>query len=79
VRIRHRAVPIEATVRPLGERRWSVATDVAVWAAAPGQAAVFYDGDEVLGGGRIEVPARMTSAAQPGASRKTGEPALARA
>jgi tRNA U34 2-thiouridine synthase MnmA/TrmU len=25
-----------------------------VWAAAPGQAAVLYDGDIVLGGGRIE-------------------------
>jgi Aminomethyltransferase beta-barrel domain len=29
-----------------------------VWAAAPGQAAVFYDGEELLGGGRIEVPVR---------------------
>ena len=58
VRIRHRATPIEATVSPLGERRWTVRTDMPVWAAAPGQAAVFYDGDEVLGGGRIAVPAR---------------------
>jgi hypothetical protein len=30
---------------------------VPIWAAAPGQAAVLYDGDEVLGGGRIAVPA----------------------
>jgi len=58
VRIRHRAVPIDATVRPLADRRWTVRTDVAVWAAAPGQAAVLYDGDEVLGGGRIAVGAR---------------------
>jgi tRNA-specific 2-thiouridylase len=57
VRIRHRAAPIDATVTPLGERRWQVTTDVPVWAAAPGQAAVLYDGDEVLGGGRISVPA----------------------
>ena len=57
VRIRHRAAPIDATVSPLGGRRWRVTTDVPVWAAAPGQAAVLYDGDEVLGGGRIEVPA----------------------
>ena len=58
VRIRHRAAPIGATVSPLGERRWAVHTDEPVWAAAPGQAAVFYDGDEVLGGGRIAVPVR---------------------
>jgi hypothetical protein len=31
-------------------------TDVPVWAAAPGQAAVLYDGDVVLGGGRITRP-----------------------
>ena len=53
VRIRHRADPIRATLRDLGERRWTVTTDMPVWAAAPGQAAVLYDGDVVLGGGRI--------------------------
>jgi tRNA-specific 2-thiouridylase len=58
VRIRHRATPIEAMVSPLGDRRWTVRTDTPVWAAAPGQAAVFYDGDEALGGGRIAIPAR---------------------
>jgi tRNA-specific 2-thiouridylase len=79
VRIRHRALPIEATIRPLGDRRWSVETDEAVWAAAPGQAAVFYDGDELLGGGRIEVPARTSAAAAPRTPRASGEPALARA
>jgi tRNA-uridine 2-sulfurtransferase len=57
VRIRHRAEPIPATVSPVGERRWRVSTDIPVWAAAPGQAAVLYDGDEVIGGGRISVPA----------------------
>jgi tRNA-specific 2-thiouridylase len=65
VRIRHRATPISATIRPLGERRWSVATDEPVWAAAPGQAAVFYDGEELLGGGRIEVPSRNEVPASP--------------
>ena len=64
VRIRHRATPIEATVSPLGDRRWTVRTDAPVWAAAPGQAAVLYDGDEVLGGGRIEVPERVPAARQ---------------
>ena len=61
VRIRHRATPIGATVRALSERSWSVTTDTPVWAAAPGQAAVFYDGDELLGGGRIASPTRTGS------------------
>jgi tRNA-specific 2-thiouridylase len=53
VRIRHRANLVPAEVRPLGERRWAVVTETPVWAVAPGQAAVLYDGAEVLGGGRI--------------------------
>jgi tRNA U34 2-thiouridine synthase MnmA/TrmU len=69
VRIRHRGALIPATIRPAvaglaGEAhdqarpdRWTVQTDEPVWAAAPGQAAVFYDADETLGGGRIAVPA----------------------
>ena len=59
IRIRHRATPVPATVRPASRTeparggRWIVETDTPVWAAAPGQAAVLYDGDMVLGGGRI--------------------------
>jgi hypothetical protein len=34
-----------------------VELDRPAWAPAPGQAAVFYDGVEVLGGGRIAVGA----------------------
>ncbi|MBI3746907.1 MAG: tRNA 2-thiouridine(34) synthase MnmA, partial [Chloroflexi bacterium] len=65
VRIRHRGRPIPATITPVADRagrparpgrpveRWTVETDDPVWAAAPGQAAVLYDGETCLGGGRI--------------------------
>lgn len=57
VRIRHRADPIAATVRPSGREgslSWLVELEQAAWAPAPGQAAVFYDdADAVIGGGRI--------------------------
>jgi tRNA-specific 2-thiouridylase len=59
VRIRHRARPVPATIRPAvvggptRGARWIAETDEPVWAAAPGQAAVLYDGEVVLGGGRI--------------------------
>ncbi len=56
VQIRHRGRVEAAVVRPLGSGRWEVATEGHVWAAAPGQAAVFYHGDAVLGGGRIARP-----------------------
>jgi len=53
VRIRHRAPLVDATVRPVAGGRWIVATDAPVWAVAPGQACVLYDGATCLGGGRI--------------------------
>ena len=70
VRIRHRTTPIPATVRPAADHeerpgsRWLVETDTPVWAAAPGQAAVLYDGEVVLGGGRIARPAALGEAAR---------------
>ena len=76
IRIRHRATPIPATVRRgRGAGRsagWFVETDSPVWAAAPGQAAVLYDGDVVLGGGRIARPA-MPSPTSGGAATRSSE------
>jgi tRNA-specific 2-thiouridylase len=53
VQIRHRGRVVAATLRQVNSGRWEVQTDEPVWAAAPGQAAVFYRGELVLGGGRI--------------------------
>lgn len=53
VRIRHRGAEVRCEVTLVGEDRFSVETAEPVWAPAPGQAAVLYDGEECLGGGRI--------------------------
>jgi tRNA-specific 2-thiouridylase len=54
IRVRHRGALVPATVRRAASGdAWTIETDVPVWAAAPGQAAVLYDGDRCLGGGRI--------------------------
>lgn len=52
VRVRHRHEGIGGTVRVNGEVG-DVALSAATLGVAPGQAAVFYDGDEVVGGGWI--------------------------
>ena len=52
IRYRHRAVP--SMVSPLGPDDAMVLFDQAQSAVTPGQGAVFYRGDEVIGGGWIE-------------------------
>ena len=53
VRIRHRHRGAPGVVKPDGRGGATVEFDEAVAAVAPGQAAVFYDGDTVVGGGAI--------------------------
>jgi tRNA-specific 2-thiouridylase len=53
VKIRHRHEPATATVEPLGARRARVQFDEPQRAITPGQGAVFYVGEVVLGGGWI--------------------------
>ena len=53
VKIRHRHEPAWATLRRTGKDEVEVRFDEAVRAVTPGQAAVFYAGDEVIGGGWI--------------------------
>jgi tRNA-specific 2-thiouridylase len=52
--IRHRHQPAPATLRAIDGSRASVEFDNPVVAITPGQAAVFYDGDTVVGGGWID-------------------------
>jgi tRNA-specific 2-thiouridylase len=53
IRIRYRGDDVPCVAEPLGEDRVRVEFRTAQRAVAPGQSAVLYRGDEVLGGGRI--------------------------
>ena len=53
VRVRYRSDDVDAVVTPLASDRFEVSFRRPQRAIAPGQSAVVYRGDEVLGGGRI--------------------------
>ncbi len=53
IKIRHRHEPAWATLQQTGEDEVSATFDEPQRAVTPGQSAVFYQGDEVLGGGWI--------------------------
>ena len=53
-KIRHKHEPAAATIQAIGENSARITFDVPQRAVTPGQAAVFYDGDVVLGGGWIK-------------------------
>src|SRR5215467_2870732 len=53
VKIRHKHEPASAIIEANGENSACITFDVPQRAVTPGQAAVFYDGDVVLGGGWI--------------------------
>ena len=53
VKIRHKHEPASAQVEAVGDSRARITFDTPQRAVTPGQAAVFYDGERVLGGGWI--------------------------
>lgn len=53
VRVRHRHTAASATITPLPDQRARIVFDEPQRAITPGQATVFYRGDEVVGGGWI--------------------------
>ena len=57
VQIRYRSRPVPCTLRPLDDHTVEVRPDDPPPSVSPGQAAVFYLGDQVLGGGWIDRPA----------------------
>ncbi|NLO90263.1 MAG: tRNA 2-thiouridine(34) synthase MnmA [Clostridia bacterium] len=54
VKVRYKTREASATIYPMDKGRVKVIFDQPQWAITPGQAAVYYDGEMVVGGGTIE-------------------------
>ena len=54
VQVRYRSRPVPVTAIPLAENRWKLVFEDPQFGITPGQAAVFYQGEVLLGGGIIE-------------------------
>ena len=63
VRVRYRHAPAAATITPIENNRVRVVFDEPQRAITPGQATVFYRGDEVVGGGWIVKTSRQEAEA----------------
>lgn len=61
VKIRYKASPVPAWIEALPDSRMSVQFDASLRDITPGQGAVVYDGDVVLGGGIIERPSHQVA------------------
>lgn len=53
VQVRYNSEPVGCSIEPLSEGEWLVKLSEAVMGVAPGQSAVFYHGEQVVGGGVI--------------------------
>jgi tRNA-specific 2-thiouridylase len=71
-KIRYNAQDSPALVRPLGDDRAELVFQEPQNAVTPGQSAVFYSGDEVLGGGVIAGIMTADSAGRDGSCPRTG-------
>lgn len=60
VRIRYSHKPVRATIKPTGSTSATILFEEPQIAVTPGQGAVFYDGDHVLGGGWIKSSVRSS-------------------
>ena len=69
VQIRYRSRPAPCTLRALGDHKVEVRPTDPLPSVSPGQAAVFYRGERVLGGGWIDRAERCSGVVAPGADR----------